>query len=99
MWWRRRRTGGGSIKSHDMGTPKHFIQLDRRIRHVLTARPSQLEEDIEEGAIRSSGRERRAANVFPLLFPFSQGLTEITQPRKSLIREPCMLVKYIFVIQ
>ena len=77
--------------------PMQFNQSDRRIRHVLTAHPSQLEEDIEEGPITSSGRERggplfrcRPANVFPLLFPFSQGLTEITQPRTSLIREPCI---------
>ena len=38
------------IQSHDMRTPLLFNQLDRRIGHVLTARPSELEEEIEEEA-------------------------------------------------
>ena len=82
------------IQSHDMRTPMQFKQLDRRIGHVRTTLPSELEGVIEEGPIRSSGRRAIISpprhNAFPLLLPFSQELTEIAQPRTSLIREPCM---------
>ena len=38
------------------------MQLDRRIRHVLTAGPSQLEEAIEEGPISSDSALTRLGN-------------------------------------
>ena len=39
------------IPSHDMRTLTQFMQSDRHSRHVHTACPSELEEEIEEGAI------------------------------------------------
>ena len=39
------------IQSHDMRTPTQIEQSDRRIRHVRTAPPYELEEAIEEGPV------------------------------------------------
>ena len=41
------------IQSHDMQHRRKFKLSDRRIGHMLSARPSQLEEAIEEGPVKS----------------------------------------------
>ena len=41
------------IQSHDMQHRRKFKLSDRHIGHMLSARPSQLEEAIEEGPVKS----------------------------------------------
>ena len=41
------------------------MQLDRRIRHVLTALPCELEEEVEEGPIHSDSAQSTRWNNMP----------------------------------